>query len=168
MHDFLELCERVASPGSHTAEHVCFSCLARISWGLWGGCSLWRPAGAPALFTLAIPKLRSCCSAETAYEQQLGNLGMARVKRAEEQERERERTGPRLILELLLPSATELLWGDWAPPGPLARWAMKAVARSRQFLLLFRVHAHHSQHPAMTRPGLEPGISGSGGRRLIH
>ena len=38
--------------------------------------------GPPALFTLIIPKLRSCCSAETAYEQQLCNLGMIRVKRA--------------------------------------------------------------------------------------
>ena len=94
--------------------------------------------------------------------------GKSEESRTEEQERERERTGTRLILELLLPSATELLWGDWAPPGPLARWAMKVVARSRQFLLPFRIHIHHSQHPAMTRPGLEPGISGSGGRRLIH
>ena len=37
-------------------------------------------AGCPGPFTLPIPKLRSCCSAETAYEQQLCNLGMGRVK----------------------------------------------------------------------------------------
>ena len=56
--------------------------------GWVGGFGLCLLAGRSAPFALPIPKLRSCCSAETAYEQQLGNLGMGRAKGADlEQER---------------------------------------------------------------------------------
>ena len=48
--------------------------------GWVGGFGLCLLAGRSAPFALPIPKLRSCCSAETAYEQQLGNLGMGRVE----------------------------------------------------------------------------------------
>ena len=47
--------------------------------------------------------------------------------------------------------------------------AYKLLRPSSGFRLLTNLpDPHHSSLINVTRPGLEPGISGSGGRRLIH
>ena len=73
---------RVSYPGRHALATV----ICRADAILWGGRVVLRRwaalAAQPSPSTPTIPKLRSCCSAETAYEQQLGNLRMIRAKRA--------------------------------------------------------------------------------------
>ena len=56
--------------------HVLCSCFCSLPWPASGvGGRRGRAAGAPSPSPSPFPKLRSCCSAETACEQQLGNLG---------------------------------------------------------------------------------------------